>query len=330
MTRVHVFGASGYAAAEFIRLALRHPFVQLGALESQSHAGEELGAHFPGLRTAARAFDGPGSVSGTLERDDCVVLAGAHGTAARIAPELLERGARVIDLSADFRLQPSQAVYGFPERYRDAIAAARLVANPGCYPTATLLATLPLASVERAQDGGNAILQIVVDAKSGTTGAGRTPAVSTLFAEVSGDVRAYGLGGHRHEPEILQEWRAAGIGAPLTFTPHVVPIARGMLVDAYAIFARSPDAREVAAAYERTYANHPFVRLLQAGRAPSLPALAGTNDAELAVSVHGKVVRVLCAIDNLGKGAAGQAVQNLNLMFGYPEETALDDRALVR
>ncbi|MGZ3504492.1 MAG: N-acetyl-gamma-glutamyl-phosphate reductase [Vulcanimicrobiaceae bacterium] len=321
MTRVHVYGASGYAAAEAIRLLAQHPFVQLGVLESASHSGEPLAAHFPLIRGIDRTFDSPGALTASLRADDCVILGGSHGVAREIAPALLAAGARVIDLSADFRVHPSTAVYGLPERYRAAIAGAALVANPGCYPTATLLATLPLAAM-------HGCVQIIVDAKSGITGAGRTPSVGSLFAEVTGDVRAYGLAGHRHEPEIVQEWHAAGLDAPLTFTPHVVPIARGMLVDVYAIFAQAPDPDAVNTAFHRAYDANPFVRVLFPDRAPSLPSVVGTNDAELHVTVRGNVVRALCAIDNLGKGAAGQAVQNLNIMYGYPEETALNARAI--
>lgn len=320
MTRVHVYGASGYAAAEVIALLSAHPQVELGALESASHAGEPLGVHFARLRKIDRRFDAPGAVLESVAADDAVILGGSHGVAKTIAPQLLERGARVIDLSGDYRLEPTPAVYGFAERYRAQIAAARFVANPGCYPTATLLATLPLAPFKPKQ--------IIVDAKSGITGAGRTPAVGSLFAEVSGDVRAYGLTGHRHEPEILQEWRAAGIDATLTFTPHVVPIARGMLVNAYTIFDAAPPADSVHAAFEKAYAGNPFVRVLGDGAVPSLPAVTATNDAEVHVSVCGNVVRSICAIDNLGRGAAAQAVLNFNLMFGYPEEMALGDSVL--
>jgi N-acetyl-gamma-glutamyl-phosphate reductase len=171
-------------------------------------------------------------------------------------------------------------------------------------------------------------IEIIVDAKSGITGAGRNPKTASLFAEVSGEIRAYGLEGHRHQAEIEGRMRVAGLRAPLTFTPHVVPIARGMLVDAYAVFDEPLDANTVRGAYARAYANAPFVRLLDRS-APSVAAVAGTNDAELCVGVRGRVVRVLCAIDNLGKGAAGQAIANVNLMCGFPEELGFHDRAIV-
>ncbi len=320
MTRVHVYGASGYASAELIRLLHTHPNFHLGAIESASHAGEPLAAHFPHLRDSTRVFDSPGAVHEAARSGDAVVFGAAHGVARKHAPALIDRGVRVVDLSGDFRLSPTAAVYGFPERYRDAIAHAALVANPGCYPTATLLATLPLAPFKPTH--------IVVDAKSGITGAGRTPAVNSLFAEVEGEVRAYGLSGHRHEPEIAQEWRAAGIDASLTFTPHVVPLARGMLVDAYAFFAKAPHADAVRASFRRSYAGDPSVRLLDRDRAPSLRAVRETNDAEIHVHVTDSIVRVICAIDNLRRGAASQALVNLNLMFGYPKELGIDARAV--
>lgn len=325
MTRVHVVGAAGYAASELIRLLSRHPHFELGALESASHAGQPLAAHLPLLRHLARDFDTPGTAEASVRRGEAVVLGGSAETAREQAPKFLGKGARVVDLSDAFRLHAhaGEAIYGFPERYRDAIRGAQLVANPGCYPTATLLGLLPLAPF------ASEIVQLIVDAKSGITGAGRNPSTTSLFGEVDGDVRAYGLDRHRHQPEIEQELSAVGIAAPLVFTPHVVPLKRGMLADCYAFFKSEPSEATIVEAYTKVYASNPFVRLLPANQAPSLIAVAGTNDAELHVSVRGRVVRVLSALDNLGKGAAGEALQNLNIMFGYPEECALDACAIV-
>jgi N-acetyl-gamma-glutamyl-phosphate reductase len=314
VTRVHVWGASGYGASEAIAYLLEHPHVELGALESASLAGENVGLHFPRLRKLGRAFEAPGAILSAIEPDDVVIMGGARGSAKEVAPKFLEAGARVIDLSDDFRFEP-QAIYGLSERYKAQIVGARLVANPGCYPTATLLAVLPLSLVD------GTIEQIIVDAKSGISGAGRKPSVRALYAEVDGDIHAYGLEGHRHQAEIEQELRAAGMDAPLVFTPHVVPLARGMLADAYVVMAAAPDERSVRAAFTRFYGGNPFVRVLDDGVSPSVAAVAYTNDAEIAVSVHGNVVRSICAIDNLGKGAAGQAIVNLNIMLGLPEET---------
>jgi N-acetyl-gamma-glutamyl-phosphate reductase len=321
VTRVHVTGAAGYAAAETIRLLHAHPFVEVGVLESRSHAGEEPADHFPLLRKTPYRFAPPGSVAAAVRSGDVVIAAGEAQESRAGIPALLAQGARAIDLSAAFRSDDGVA-YGLCEWQRDAIAPAQLVANPGCYPTAALLALLPLASI-------GAPRHIVVDAKSGITGAGRTPQAASLFAEVSGEIRAYGLSGHRHQPEMERHLRAGGIGARVTFTPHVVPISRGMLADAYAIFDEPVDRGAVEAAFRRAYASSPFVRVLGGARVPSVAAVAGSNDAEIRVDVAGPVVRVICAIDNLGKGAAGQAVQNLNLMLGFPEESGLSDRLVV-
>ena len=324
MITAHVVGASGYAAAELIRLIDRHPGVALGVLESRSQPGAPVADVFPWLPHVHVALEGSGTALARVRADDVVFLAGGHELAREQAPALLAKGARVVDLSDAFRLHAhaGEAVYGFPERYRAQIAQARLIANPGCYVTAALLALVPL------QPLAERIAHVVIDAKSGITGAGRTPSTPSLFAEVDGDVRAYGLAGHRHGTEIVQEARAAGIGAPIVFSPHVVPLRRGLLADVYLIgtgLARD----EVLAHYERFYAANPFVTVFRDLRAPHLPALEGTNDAHLAVAERDGVVHLLSAIDNLGKGAAGQAVQNMNLALGFPEEQGLDARAHV-
>ncbi len=321
MTRVHVWGASGYAAAEAVRLLHAHPAIDLGVLESASHMGERIGDHFPLLRCAPYRFDAPGSVLDAAGEGDAVITAGSEEDARRVVPALLARGVRVVDLSALYRFDPA-AAYGLTEWRRSEIAQARLVANPGCYPTAALLGLLPLAGQDAPQ-------HVVIDAKSGITGAGRSPRVGSLFAEVAGDIHAYGLTGHRHQPEIERYLHGGGMETRITFTPHVVPLARGMLVDAYAIFDRAVDAGAIEAAYARAYAATPFVRLLAGHEIPSVAAVVGTNDAELRVDVRGAVVRVICAIDNLGKGAAGQAVQNLNVMLGFPDETGLSANVAV-
>jgi N-acetyl-gamma-glutamyl-phosphate reductase len=319
--QVHVWGAGGYAAAEAIRLLHAHPFVEVGVLESKSQAGERVGEHFPLLRSTPYRFDQPGSVLEAADDGDVVITAGSDEEARAIVPALLARGVRVIDLSMCFRFDPA-AAYGLTEWRGAEISNTQLVANPGCYPTAALLALLPLA-------GLSTLRQVVIDAKSGISGAGRTPRVGSLFAEVAGDIRAYGLDGHRHQAEIEHHLGDAGIETRTMFTPHVVPLARGMLADAYAIFDAPIDPDTVHAAYERAYATAPFVRVLSNGQAPSVAAVVGTNDAELYVDVEGAVVRAICAIDNLGKGAAGQAVQNLNVMLGYPEESGLNASVVV-
>jgi len=321
----HVVGASGYAAAELIRLIDRHPSVALGVLESRSQPGTRVADVFPWLPHVHVALEESGTALARVREDDVVFLAGGHDLAREQAPAFLAQGARVIDLSDAFRLHANagEAVYGFPELHREKIKTARLVANPGCYVTAALLALVPLQPlVDR-------IANVVIDAKSGITGAGRTPAVSSMFAELDGDVRAYGLGGHRHGAEIVQEARDAGIAAPIIFSPHVVPLRRGILADVYLIPRGTISRDEVLAHFERFYAANPFVTVFRDLRAPHLPALEGTNDAHLAVAERDGVVQILSAIDNLGKGAAGQAIQNMNLVLGLPEEDGLNARTTV-
>ena len=213
MITAHIIGASGYAAAELIRLIDRHPSVALGVLESRSSAGVAVADVFPALPHLHLELDEGGTTLARVRADDVVFIAGGRDLAREQTPAFLAAGARVIDLSDAFRLEEhaGEAVFGFPERYRAQIAGARLVANPGCYVTAALLALVPLAPFS------DRIATVVIDAKRGVTGAGRTPAAASMFAEVDGDVRAYGLTGHRHGPEIVQEARAAGIVAPIVF-----------------------------------------------------------------------------------------------------------------
>jgi N-acetyl-gamma-glutamyl-phosphate reductase len=322
----HIVGASGYAAAELIRLIDRHPSVALGVLESRSNAGVAVADVFPALPHVHVLLDDTGTTITRVRPDDIVFIAGGRELARQTVPAFLEAGARVIDLSDAFRLAGSgtDAVFGFPEQYRAQIADARLIANPGCYVTASLLALVPLAGL------ADRIATVVIDAKSGITGAGRTPTGTSMFAEVDGDVRAYGLDGHRHGAEIVQEARAAGIDAPIVFSPHVVPLKRGILADVY-LLPKAPISREeVLATYERFYAASNFVTVFRDLRSPYLPALEGTNDAHIAVAERSGVIQILSAIDNLGKGAAGQAVQNMNLMLGLPEELGLDARTIAR
>jgi N-acetyl-gamma-glutamyl-phosphate reductase len=324
MTTVHIVGASGYASAELIRLLHAHPDVRLATLESRSSPGARVCDLFASLPRITQTCDPEGTALQRAAPGDIVFLAGNHELAHAQAPALLARGTRVIDLSDAFRLTAGAqgAVYGFPERYRAAIAQARLVANPGCYVTASLLALVPLGAV------ADRIAAVVIDAKSGITGAGRTPRVDSLFAEVDGDVRAYGLGGHRHGPEIIQEAAAAGVTAPLIFSPHVVPLRRGIIADVYLTPAAPLDRAEILAAFTRYYAASPFVTVFDDARVPNLPSLELTNDAQLAVAQRGGIIHIVSGLDNLGKGAAGQAVQNMNIMLGLPEERGLVARSI--
>jgi N-acetyl-gamma-glutamyl-phosphate reductase len=323
VTTLHIIGAAGYGAGEILRFLNFHPHVKIGKLESRSSAGESLGDLFPELRRLAvgpMRFSERGTVLAAARPEDVVLCAGSHELAEEVAPELVKRGVRVLDLSDAFRLdwRKHGAVYGFTERYREQIRTARLLANPGCFPTATLLALDPLAPFAEQ------ITTFILDIKSGISGAGRTPKSTSLFAELDGEIRAYGLAGHRHGAEIAQELAAAGLKAPFTFTPQVAPLTRGMLACIYVLFSQAPDLEAIDEAYHAAYDASPFVRLLAATQAPSLRATARNNDAEISYQLQGDTLRVLCGIDNLGKGAAGQAVQNLNIMCGYPEETSLN------
>jgi N-acetyl-gamma-glutamyl-phosphate reductase len=268
---------------------------------------------------------------------DVVFLALPHGAAIEAAPVLLEKGARVIDLGADFRLKDpatyarwygsehgapdllADAVYGLPEQNRACLPSARLVANPGCYPTAAALALLPLVR------GGHANGPVIVDAKSGVSGAGRNPSAATQFSEVNENVKPYKIGAHRHGPEMEQTFALAGAPVPVYFAPHLTPMTRGILATCYVPLAGELSEAEALALYRDAYRDEPFVRVLEGDELPQTKATLGSNFCDVAVRVdrqRGLAVAV-SAIDNLVKGAAGQAIQNMNLMFGFPETEGL-------
>jgi N-acetyl-gamma-glutamyl-phosphate reductase len=323
--RTHLVGAAGYAAADLVGYLARHPHAEIVTLESQSAAGSRVCDQFPQLPNDRRSFEGEGTALARVQPGEIVFLCGERETARDLAPKFLAKDARVIDLSDAFRLHShaGEAVYGFPERYRAQIAQARLVANPGCYPTAALLALLPFAPF------ASNVERIVIDAKSGITGAGRKPALNKMLAEVEADVHAYGLESHRHQPEIGQELAAVGVATSFIFSPHVVPFSRGILADCY-VMGRTPfDLATLQATFERAYASNPFVHVLDGGRVPYLPALAHTNDAQIALAVRDGIAHVMCGIDNLGKGTSGVAVQNMNIMCGLEEELGLGARTTV-
>jgi N-acetyl-gamma-glutamyl-phosphate reductase len=321
---VAVFGAAGYAGALSARLLQRHPAFELTAITSRSDVGRRHDELYPHHRVPLVLeeldFDRHGGV-------DAAIVAYPHGAAAEIVGELHRRGVKVVDLSADFRLHDSDvyaewyrehpepgllggAIYGLPERYREQIAGAEIVANPGCYPTATLLALAPLAQA-------GLIADVVIDAKSGVSGAGRAATDKTHFVAVDENVSAYGVPRHRHTPEIEQELAALGAELRVTFTAHLLPLDQGELVSCYVTPAA--EAGDVAALYREMYADEPFVEL--SDTPPGVRDVRETNICR--ISVHrdertGRVI-VFSVIDNLWKGAASQAVQNLNLMFGRPE-----------
>ncbi|MEL6341916.1 MAG: N-acetyl-gamma-glutamyl-phosphate reductase [Myxococcota bacterium] len=331
--RVGIAGVSGYTGVELLRILTSHPEATVTALCAGRSAGQPLSTIWPGLSDLdappVDAFD----ADLLAERCDAVMLALPHGVSGSLVPDLLERGLKVIDLGADFRLRdpasyavaygkkhpsPSlleEAVYGIPELNRGSIPAARLIANPGCYPTATILAAAPLVQAGLAR-------WVVADCVSGVSGAGRRANARNLYCEVQESVIPYKIaGGHRHTVEIEQ-----ALGVTVTFTPHLVPMRRGMLATVHVRPEAAVDAQMVTALYEKQYGAETMVTLRDAP--PATADVRGTARAHVhtAVDPQRGVITVICAIDNLGKGAAGQAVQNLNICAGLPETMGLPMR----
>ncbi len=330
-----IVGGSGYTGALLAELLVRHPHVKLAAMSSDTLAGTPVRAHAPRVRTELE-FCRAGDVGGA----DVAFVCTPHGEAAPVVKRLLDDGMRVIDLSADFRLDAATyaewygdhpfpeltpAVYGLTELHRDEVAGADLVANPGCYPTATLLGLTPLKAL--------GLVDVVVDAKSGVSGAGKAPKASTHFCSVDSDLVAYGVGTHRHQPEIAAGLAGeaaavsafgagpAAAGPSLTFVPHLVPLQRGITATMYVRLGTFPlpDVAALTALYREFYAGEAFVEVCDAP--PQLKDVTGTNACRIHVTVDersGRVI-VISAIDNLMKGASGQAVQNMNVMLGLPE-----------
>ena len=339
MIRVGIIGASGYTGAELVRLLVNHPGVELTLATSRQYAGKPLAAVFPHL--AGRTELVCENLSGleAAGRADLFFTAVPHQTAMNVVPELLAAGAKVVDLSADFRLHDqgvyeewyqahsapellAEAAYGLPELHRSAIAKARLVANPGCYPTSVLLALAPLLKAGCLDPDS-----LIIDAKSGTSGAGRAAQTGTMYCEVTDGFRAYKVGAHRHTPEIEQELgKLCDREMTVSFTPHLVPMSRGMLSTIYADLRGNYEQIEVERMVADFYRDEPFVRLLTAGQLPATQYVRGSNYCDLALRVDRRTGRLvmLSAIDNLVKGAAGQAVQNMNLLCGLPEGQGLE------
>ena len=335
MTRVAILGATGYTALELIKILLRHPGAEIVAATSRQEGSPPIGMVHPSLH---------GRLDVTLEdlapdevarRAECVFSCLPHGASASAIVPLLEAGCRVVDFSADYRLDDAEVytqwygekhpdpgrlgkvVYGLPELFREKIVGASLVANPGCYPTSAILALAPLLKAKCIEPDG-----IVVDAKSGVSGAGRTLKLTTHYPECNESISAYNVGRHRHTPEIDQVLStAAGTRVEVIFTPHLVPMDRGILATCYSR-PIGPIAEETLLGTLRDfYAEEPFVRVID--HLPGTKDSAGTNYCDVTARlVRGRVITVSC-LDNLIKGASGAAVQNFNLMYGYPETTAL-------
>jgi N-acetyl-gamma-glutamyl-phosphate reductase len=329
VNRVLIAGASGYAGALAARLVSRHPSLELARITARTDAGKRLDELYP-HHGVELVLEEPSAESG--EGVDAAIVAYPHGAAAPVVASLREQGVRVVDLSADFRLHDpdtyarwygehgapgllGEAVYGLTELHRDAITGAGLVANPGCYPTASLLALAPLAE-------GGLVEDVVIDAKSGVSGAGRAVAEEMEVVKREDDTRPYKVAGHRHTPEIAQELRGlAGNGASprLTFVPHLMPYDQGELVSCYVRTSEPLDAGSLLTLYEERYASEPFVEL--ASEPPGVSGVRETNLCRIHVALDEPSGRVMsfASIDNLWKGAASQAIQNLNLMLGLPE-----------
>jgi N-acetyl-gamma-glutamyl-phosphate reductase len=335
MTRVAILGATGYTALELIKILLRHPEVEITALASRSEGSPPVASVHPQLtgRIDLRLEDlTPEAVAA---RADCVFCCLPHGAAAAVVPRLLAAGSRVVDFSADYRLSSAavyeewygqkhadperlgRTVYGLPELFRERIRPARLVANPGCYTTSAILALTPLVKAGLIEPAG-----IIVDSKSGVSGAGRTPKLSTLFPECNESLSAYSVGNHRHTPEI-EEITSAGGGRAVSviFTPHLVPMDRGILTTAYSTPTGSLSTEQALQTLRDFYRDEPFVRVVD--HLPATKDSSYTNFCDItARMVRGRLITISC-LDNLIKGASGAAAQNFNLMFGFPETTAL-------
>jgi N-acetyl-gamma-glutamyl-phosphate reductase len=339
--KIGIVGGTGYTGVELLRLLALHPGAEVSVITSRGEAGQKVSDMFPSLRGH---FDLPFTDPATAKLKDCdvVFFATPNGIAMQQTRELLDAGVKVIDLAADFRIKDiptwekwyvmshaspdlvAEAVYGLPEINREQIKTARLVANPGCYPTAVQLGFLPLLKAGLVDTS-----HLIADAKSGVSGAGRKMETAIMFAEAGDNFKAYGVSGHRHLPEISQGLTTmSGEPIKLTFVPHLTPLIRGIHATLYAPLKAQADLQ---ALFEQTYADEPFVDVLPSGAHPETRSVRGSNHCRIAVHrpQNGDTVVVLSVIDNLVKGAAGQAVQNMNLMLGYPETTGLESVPLM-
>ena len=334
MTTVAILGATGYTAVELIKILLRHPQAKITALTSREEKRPVCAVH----QSLAGRLDLPLENLTPREvahRAECVFCCLPHTASAKVVPELLQHGAKAIDLGADYRLDTTEAFetwygekhpdparlgkvpYGLPELFRDQILGADLVANPGCYPTSAILPLAPLL-----QSGWIEPTDIIIDSKSGVSGAGRTPKQTTLYPECNESIAAYGIGTHRHTPEIEQILaKGSGQSVNIIFTPHLTPMDRGILSVAYCKPKRVANQDELLTVLREFYRDEPFVQVVD--HLPATKDVSGTNFVHITVRVTGGRVLTLSVLDNLVKGASGAAVQNFNLMFGYSETTAL-------
>jgi N-acetyl-gamma-glutamyl-phosphate reductase len=338
MVKVAVAGASGYTGVELLRLLVGHPHVEICAITSRQHEGVPVNKVFPSLNGFCDLVCEGLDVATIAEKVDLVFTALPHKSAMDVVPGFLAAGCRVVDLSADYRLNDqatyehwyqshnspellSEAVYGLPERYRERIKKARIVANPGCYPTSVILALTPLLEQQLVDTRS-----LIIDSKSGTSGAGRSLKEGSLFCEVNEGFKAYAVGSHRHTPEIEQELsQLTGFAVCINFTPHLLPVNRGILSTCYASLLETRTTAELLAFYQQRYSDEPFVRVLPEGELPNIAHVRGTNFCDIGLVADSRTGRVIVVsvIDNLVKGAAGQALHNMNLMYGFSETQGL-------
>ena len=338
--KLGIVGASGYSGSELLRFLVNHPGeLQVALCTSETYAGQYIDSVLPNLRGFLSSKFEALDLDSLKDRVDVVVLAVPHKVAMSFVPQILAQGLRVVDFSADYRLEDaetyeawyhvehtstslmSKSVYGLPERYRDCIRSAQLVANPGCYPTSAILAAMPFVKL-----GVVELDSIIVDSKSGISGAGPKPSENTHYANRESNFIAYNIGVHRHTPEIEQELSAvASEPVRVTFTPHLVPMTRGILSTVYMRLTEEISTEEALNIYAKFYEHEPFVRVLPTGTYPQTKAVLGSNYCDVGLEVDARTRRIIAmaAIDNLGKGAAGAVVQNLNLMFDFKETDGL-------
>jgi N-acetyl-gamma-glutamyl-phosphate reductase len=339
MVNAAVIGGTGYAGVELVRILLGHPHAELTMITSRQYAGRPFSDIYPAMAGIVNLSCQAFSEEAVSEAAEVIFAALPHKTSMEIVPGLIDRGKRVIDLSADFRFkdpalyeawyQPHQAkdllktaVYGLPEIYLDDIQKASLVGNPGCYPTSVLLPLLPLIKAPFIDTDS-----IVADSKSGTSGAGRSVSLATHFCEVNEGFKAYKVAEHRHNPEMDEVLSLfSGRTIHMTFTPHLVPMTRGMLTTTYVGLKEDVSTQDVASYLDSFYVDKPFVRICPRGRFPNTMYVTGTNYCDIGFQVAERTKRLvlISAIDNLVKGASGQAVQNMNIMLGLPETAGLD------
>lgn len=345
MLKVAICGGSGYTGAELLRMLLLHPEVEVTGVTSEKSAGKRVTDLFPHLRRYSHLIFEPLTDKEALAgKADLFFLALPHAASQEAVDFFFRKGRKVIDLSADYRLSDpavyeewyktkhhyhdtlKEAVYGLPELHRERIKRAGLIANPGCYPTGAILGLYP-ALREGIIDAGT----IVIDSKSGTSGAGRKAETAFSYCEVNEGFKAYAIAAHRHTPEIEQELSAvAGKSLALNFTPHLLPVDRGILSTIYAKLTGTPDTGDVREIYSKTYGTEQFVNVLEEGVFPNIKNVRGSNCCEIGIKVNKRTgtLVIVTAIDNLVKGASGQAVQNMNIVMGFPEAAGLESAAL--